>query len=64
MGGEINSFVPCISSTSTSGYKGGHKSSPDLSAAQTVNIKVESKVEELQVVGNGSESLEAKMFVK
>ena len=44
--------------------KNGDKGSPDLGAAQTIDVEVESKVEELQVVGHRPEHLETEVLVK
>ena len=42
----------------------GDERSPDLRAAEAVDVEVESEVEELQVVGHSSEHLEAEVVVE
>ena len=40
-----------------------HEGAPDLRAAQAVDVEVEGEVEELEVVGDGAEDLEAEVLV-
>ena len=45
-------------------HEGRHEGATDLRAAEAVNVEVESKVEKLEIVCDGSESLKSEMFIK
>ena len=56
--------MPPFSATFTSTLEKRDKCSSNLRATETVNVKVESKIEQLQIVGNSSEYLETKVVIQ